>query len=242
MTLISIDTSTCVCSAALWHNGELLRQLLCREGGNHAGVLPSYTEELLRLARQKGLQLDAIALSEGPGSYTGLRIGLSTAKGLCYGLEVPLTVIPTTEVLCQCAIATGKTAPGSLLCPMIDARRMEVYTALYRYDGNGPEQQGAIESLIIDEAAAAGPLLPPQGDTMYFFGDGAAKCRALLQNTQRHFIGDIVPEAQWTAAAVESRKARGKAVKLMAGAEVAYYEPFYLKAFVAAKAAVKGLN
>ena len=108
MTIIGIETSTKVCSAALCQDGRVIRQELSRDAGNHAGLLPVYIQQLLAYARQEQLPIDAIALSEGPGSYTGLRIGLSTAKGLCYGLNIPLLPVSTPEVLCHAAIAGGK--------------------------------------------------------------------------------------------------------------------------------------
>ena len=231
MTILGIETSTRVCSAALCKDGRVIRQELSRDGGNHAGLLPLYLEQLLASARQEGLAIDAIALSEGPGSYTGLRIGLSTAKGLCYGLNVPLLPVPTPEVLCHAAIAGGKVPVGALLCPMIDARRMEVYTALYRYTAEGLQPVRAIESRII----ADGTWPEAEGmDEVYFFGDGAEKCRILLENERRHYLPDIVPEAQYIIANGERA--------MVKGAEIAYYEPFYLKEFQAAPSHVKGLT
>ena len=103
MTILCIETSTSVCSAAICKDGELIKQCICREGSNHARLLPSYIEEVLSLAREQRLVIEAVALSEGPGSYTGLRIGTSTAKGLCYGLNEPLIPVPTLEVLCEAA-------------------------------------------------------------------------------------------------------------------------------------------
>ncbi|MBR6493028.1 MAG: tRNA (adenosine(37)-N6)-threonylcarbamoyltransferase complex dimerization subunit type 1 TsaB, partial [Paludibacteraceae bacterium] len=99
MTVICIETSTSVCSAAICKDGQPLKQCICLEGSNHARLLPLYIEELLQFAKQQHLSIDAVALSEGPGSYTGLRIGTSTAKGLCYGLNVPLIPVPTLQVL-----------------------------------------------------------------------------------------------------------------------------------------------
>ena len=103
MTILCIETSTSVCSAAVCKDGMPIKQCICREGSNHARLLPRYIEELLSFAREQALVIDAVALSEGPGSYTGLRIGTSTAKGLCYGLNVPLIPVPTLQVLCEAA-------------------------------------------------------------------------------------------------------------------------------------------
>ena len=101
MTILCIETSTSVCSAAICKDGAPLKQCICYEGSNHARLLPRYIEELLAFAREQGLAIEAVALSEGPGSYTGLRIGTSTAKGLCYGLNVPLIPVPTLDILVE---------------------------------------------------------------------------------------------------------------------------------------------
>ena len=142
MTLLCIETSTTVCSAAVVKDGQVIASHISREGGNHAQLLPCFIDELMTTIRQQSLSLDGVALSEGPGSYTGLRIGASLAKGICYGLNIPLLPIPTTQVLAASFIAqtpdtihtpqsTIHTPHSTILCPMIDARRMEVYTALY---------------------------------------------------------------------------------------------------------------
>ena len=103
MTILCIESSTSVCSAAICKDGEPIKQCISYEGSNHARLLPRYIEELLSFAREQGLSIEAVALSEGPGSYTGLRIGASTAKGLCYGLNIPLIPVPTLDVLCEAA-------------------------------------------------------------------------------------------------------------------------------------------
>ena len=110
MTILCIETSTSVCSAAVCKDGSLIKQCINYEGSNHARLLPMYIEELLSFAREQHLSIDAVALSEGPGSYTGLRIGASTAKGLCYGLNVPLIPVPTLEVLCGCLTSDDRCA------------------------------------------------------------------------------------------------------------------------------------
>ena len=238
MTIIGIETSTKVCSAALCQDGRVIRQELSRDAGNHAGLLPVYIQQLLAYARQEQLPIDAIALSEGPGSYTGLRIGLSTAKGLCYGLNIPLQPVSTPEVLCHAAIASGKVPPGALLCPMIDARRMEVYTALYRYTADGLQALSAIESrVIVDDSWPAVDAT----ENLYYFGDGAEKCCSLLENDRRHYLPDILPEAQHLMVKGEGLMVKGERL-MVKGADIAYYEPFYLKEFQAAPSHVKGLT
>ena len=217
MTILCIETSTSVCSAAVCKDGSLIKQCINYEGSNHARLLPMYIEELLSFAREQHLSIDAVALSEGPGSYTGLRIGASTAKGLCYGLNVPLIPVPTLEVLCEASgVKQGR------LIPMIDARRMEVYTMM-----DGEPKAVVVEN---EDSLYAGD------EDVYYFGDGAAKCQPVLTKPNWHYIPDIVPEAQYVGALAESGKWKVESVDL------AYYEPFYLKEFIAAQSHVKGLK
>ena len=171
-----------------------------------------------------------MALSEGPGSYTGLRIGTSTAKGLCYGLNVPLIPVPTLEILCAAAKEQADIDSSALLCPMIDARRMEVYTAMF-----GSERTGEKAKAVVVESADS---LNAQPSTLniYYFGDGAEKCQGVLTQPNWHFIPNIVPEARYMARLAEQER------ELKKGNDLAYYEPFYLKEFVAAQSHVKGLN
>ena len=262
MTILCIETSTSVCSAAICRDGVVSEQLISREGGNHAKLLPVFIDQLLNhtnalsrlasgisptIARQAAngstaavSAIDAVALSEGPGSYTGLRIGTSTAKGLCYGLNVPLVAVPTLQILSAAALAQSTTTnhPSPLLlCPMIDARRMEVYTALY---GTDLARLSEVKAVVVDGKASL--LIPndtsPITNPLYDFGDGAAKCQAVLTAPECQYIPDIVPEAQYMGALAEQLLANGKG---FSGNDLAYYEPFYLKEFVAAQSHVKGL-
>ena len=229
MTILCIETSTSVCSAAVCKDGALIKQCISYEGSNHARLLPSYVEELLSFTREQHLSLDAVALSEGPGSYTGLRIGTSTAKGLCYGLSVPLIPVPTLEVLCEAARqhSAFSIQHSDILIPMIDARRMEVYTMI-----NGETKAVVVESeeslISIDE-------------TVYYFGDGAEKCTKVLTKPNWHYIPNIVPEAQYVGVLAE-RIASSNQQAVINGHQLAYYEPFYLKEFIAAPSHVKGLS
>lgn len=217
MTILCIETSTSVCSAAVCKDGSLIKQCINYEGSNHARLLPMYIEELLSFAREQHLSIDVVALSEGPGSYTGLRIGASTAKGLCYGLNVPLIPVPTLEVLCEASgVKQGR------LIPMIDARRMEVYTMM----------DGETKAVVVENEDS----LYAGDEEVYYFGDGAAKCQPVLTKPNWHYIPDIVPEAQYVGALAESGKWKVESVDL------AYYEPFYLKEFIAAQSHVKGLK
>ena len=217
MIAICIETSTTVCSAAIVKDGEPIKQCINYEGSNHARLLPLYIEELLAYAREKGMHIDAVALSEGPGSYTGLRIGASTAKGLCYGLNVPLIPVPTLEVLCE---ASG--VKEGVLIPMIDARRMEIYTML----------DGETKAIVVENEDS----LYAGDQEVYYFGDGAAKCAKVFTRPNWHYIPDIVPEAQYVGTLAES------GMRTVESVDLAYYEPFYLKEFVAAQSHVKGLK
>ena len=252
MTILCIETSTSVCSAAVCKDGALIKQCISYEGSNHARLLPSYIEELLSFTREQHLSLDAVALSEGPGSYTGLRIGTSTAKGLCYGLSVPLIPVPTLEVLCEAARqhSAFSIQHSDILIPMIDARRMEVYTAIFdsesKVESPKSKEERARAVVVESEESLIEGLRDKVQSTKeteyYYFGDGAAKCQAVLTSPRWHYIPDIVPQAQYVGALVESRKSKVESRKMISGAEQAYYEPFYLKEFIAAPSHVKGLN
>ncbi len=238
MTVLCIETSTSVCSAAICKDSALIKQCINKEGSNHARLLPRYIEELLALAREQSLCIDAVALSEGPGSYTGLRIGASTAKGLCCGLNIPLIPVPTLKVLCEAVKSNThhRVQSTDLLCPMIDARRMEVYTSVMM-NGEWVNGEGAKAVVVENEESV---LCQRSGlsfvsETVYYFGDGAAKCQSVFTQPNWHYIPDIVPEAQYMGILVESGKRKVESVDL------AYYEPFYLKEFIAAQSHVKGL-
>jgi tRNA threonylcarbamoyladenosine biosynthesis protein TsaB len=222
------------------------KQCIAYEGSNHARLLPLYIDELLSLARAKQLTIDAVALSAGPGSYTGLRIGTATAKGLCYGLNIPLIPVSTLEVLCEAAKEKSANSQEprakSLLVPMIDARRMEVYTNVMMNGEwlNGEEAKAVVveseESLRVksEELRVKSEELRVKSE-VYYFGDGAKKCQAVFTNPNWHYIPDIVPEARYVGQLVERQKSKVERV------DIAYYEPYYLKEFVAAHSHVKGL-
>ncbi len=220
MVILSIDTSTTVCSAAILRDGEAVAVRVNADGQNHARMLPVFVQELLAEAKQLGLTLDAVALSQGPGSYTGLRIGTATAKGICYALNIPLLPIDTLQVLCAVAHSSRLTAHG-YLCPMIDARRMEVYCALYDTAGNPLTE---VEAKVIDEYAFEEILADNE---VYFFGDGAAKCQAVITHPNAHFIEGIAPLANYMGKLAE------EAYRDEQFADVAYFDPFYLKEYQA---------
>ena len=233
MTILCIETSTSVCSAAVCKDGEPIKQCINYEGSNHARLLPLYIEQLLQYIRENGLTIDAVSLSEGPGSYTGLRIGTSTAKGLCYGLNVPLIPVPTLEILNLAArekITNHQSQiTNCILCPMIDARRMEVYTT---------DQDGKARAVVVEnEESLADDQLQMTNDPVYYFGDGAAKCQKVLTDPNWHYLPDIVPEARFLATYVETILDNTQTYP-----DIAYYEPYYLKEFIAAPSHVKGLS
>ena len=247
MTIACIETSTSVCSAAICKDGVLIKQCINYEGSNHARLLPLYIEELLAFARGQHLSLDAVALSEGPGSYTGLRIGTATAKGLCYGLNIPLIPVPTLEVLCEAAKSKIENQKSEIVfVPMLDARRMEVYTTVTGYGLPMSEAK----AVVVESEESIYSILPDSFNfqlsipsdralgqrTFNFFGDGAAKCQAVLTSPNWHYIPDIVPEAKYVGALAENQKSK------IENQQLAYYEPFYLKEFIAAQSHVKGLK
>ena len=232
MTILNIETSTTCCSAAITIDGQSVASVENLNNANHASELPRFIEQLLMIAKQNGWHIDAVALSQGPGSYTGLRIGASTAKGICYGLNIPLIPIDTLQVLCA-SVPSGLLPDNALLCPMLDARRMEVYTALYQQQGTQLSTISEVQAMIIDADAFAQTLAQ---QPVYFFGNGAAKCQSVITHPNAHFVDNVVPQAQCMGLLAEMQH-NSLDVKQMA-----YYEPFYLKEFVAAPSHIKGLK
>jgi len=225
MTILCIETSTNVCSAAWCIDGQCVAQRIHQEGSNHAALLPVFIDELLQEAQTHNWQADAVAVSAGPGSYTGLRIGVSTAKGLCYGWNVPLIAVPTLDILCQAFLShypLPATPLPATLVPMLDARRMEVYTQIH----------DEVVAQIVDNT----DWLPRDND-VYYFGDGAKKCQDILQGERFHFIDNIIPQASVMGATIANHY-----YPLTGEKELAYYTPFYLKEFIAAPSHIKGLK
>ena len=233
MTILCIETSTSVCSAAICKDGTPIKQCICHDGSNHARLLPRYLEELLAFAREQHLSIGAVALSEGPGSYTGLRIGTSTAKGICYGMNIPLIPVPTLDVLCEAAKEQSAFSiqPSDILCPMIDARRMEVYTSI----------NGETKAVVVENEESFNNNQSPitNHQSVYYFGDGAEKCSKVFTKPNWHFIPNIVPEAQYVGVLAEKMTNNQSPIT---NHQLAYYEPFYLKEFIAAQSHVKGLK
>jgi len=235
--ILHIETSTNICSVALSSGGVCIFSKSNDEGLNHARLLSLFIEEALAFLTEKGERLDAVAVSSGPGSYTGLRIGASTAKGLCYGLDIPLIAVSTLEIMSQSIVGSRQSSVGSrqssefktndyqlttndLLCPMIDARRMEVFAAFF--DNNNLVRP--ISADIIDENSYADILAEQK---VYFFGNGAEKCKAVLTHPNAVFLENIVPLAENMITLAEQKFA-GKQFE-----DTAYFEPFYLKEFQA---------
>ena len=226
MTILCIETSTTCCSAAICQDGVAVASRENLSGANHASELPVFIEQLLAEAHNNWT-LDAVALSQGPGSYTGLRIGTSIAKGICYGMNIPLIPVDTLQIIC--AAIQDEIPTDALLCPMLDARRMEVYTAMYT---PGLDAQTEVVAKVIDEQSFAEELL---SKNIYFFGDGAAKCQSVIASANAHFLTGILPQAKYMGKLAENATALD--IKQMA-----YYEPFYLKEFVPAPSHIKGLK
>jgi tRNA threonylcarbamoyladenosine biosynthesis protein TsaB len=222
-----LETSTSVCSAALARDGRLLAERVSYEGKSHATLLTVFVEQLLAETGIEATMLDAVAVSQGPGSYTGLRIGVSTAKGICYATGAKLIAIDTLKSM---AIAARKTEPKTdLYCSMIDARRMEVYTAIYN---TNLEQIGSTRALIIDNDSFTDEL---KNNTIAFYGDGAGKCQSVITSPNARFIDNICPLAANMVQLAEDAFATADFK------DVAYFDPFYLKDFVATVAKHKVL-
>ncbi len=222
--ILHIETSTKACSVALSENGSLIFHQEDLEGPNHAVVCGVFVDEALSFANSHAIPVDAVAVSEGPGSYTGLRIGVSLAKGVCYGRDLPLLSVSTLKLLCVPVLLGKEELPEDvLLVPMIDARRMEVYSAVYDRSLREVRAIGA-------DIVTADTYLPFLAEhPVYFFGNGAAKCQSVIQHPNAHFIEGIVPLAKWMFPLAE------RALHLGETRDVAYFEPFYLKDFVAIK-------
>ena len=223
--ILNIETSTDVCSVALTSEGQVLDHRENYDGQTHATLLSQYVKEMLDYARSREMKLDAIAVSIGPGSYTGLRIGLSEAKGLAFGLQVPLIGVNTLQLLTVSTMFNHFIEDDNLLfVPMIDARRMEVYTAAYN-----PSLEPVLEpqAMILDEHSFE-PLLE-QGYTLVLMGNGSDKARQVLSRDGVLFIEGIKPVAVDMLALAERAYRMGDFI------DVAYSTPLYLKEFQATK-------
>lgn len=217
--ILNIDTSTSVCSVALAKAGKVIALKESNEGLNHSVLLGTYIDEILKENQMDVHQLDAVAISMGPGSYTGLRIGVSMAKGLCFGAGKPLIAVPTLQALALSVSA--RLNEDALYCPMIDARRMEVYTAFFDRANHTVVDTKAE---IITENSFAGLLAEHQ---IYFFGNGSDKVKTVLTHPHARFMEKVETSARHMTLLAE------QLFQAQQFADVAYFEPFYLKDFIA---------
>ncbi|MES2591347.1 MAG: tRNA (adenosine(37)-N6)-threonylcarbamoyltransferase complex dimerization subunit type 1 TsaB [Bacteroidota bacterium] len=241
--ILNLETATTVCSVSIARDGVLLALKEQNGDYSHAENLTLFIEDALQQSHISFSDLDAVAVSKGPGSYTGLRIGVSTAKGLCYALNKPLIAVNTLEQLTLGVlesfkagdIKSGKATPDvpSFFCPMLDARRMEVYCALYDSELRNiyPVSAEIVDEYFFDK------IIDQENKAncrVYFFGDGASKCKKIVSvNVNAFFISDVIPSAKNMISLSE------KAFTNKQFEDIAYFEPFYLKDFVAGKKKIK---
>jgi tRNA threonylcarbamoyladenosine biosynthesis protein TsaB len=213
--ILNIETATKNCSVAIAKNGEtILCKEIAEEGYSHAEKLHVFIEEIIAEAGINVHDFVAVAVSQGPGSYTGLRIGVSAAKGLCYALNIPLIAVDTLQTLAsQANVSEGK------IIPMLDARRMEVYSAIFNSDLKIERQ---ILAEIIDENS-----FKDFTETLYFVGDCAEKCKPVLTNENFVFLEDIKYPSSEAMSKISYNK-----YKISDTVDVAYFEPYYLKDFM----------
>ena len=234
--ILHIETSTALCSVAVSEDSHVIYHEEDRGDDGRKGAsaerLGTMVDEAMAFTDRHAIPFDVVAVSAGPGSYTGLRIGVSMAKGICYGRDLKLIAVPTLELLCVPVLLREELPDDALLCPMLDARRMEVYAALYDR-ALKPVRQ--VQADVVDAQTYA-PWLEQR--PVYFFGNGAAKCMDVIRNSgsaqadprivaNAHLLEGIEPQARWMQPLAERRLLDGQTE------DVAYYEPFYLKDFVA---------
>lgn len=223
--LLLIESGTNVCSIALAKEGKVIGIKESTDEKAHASQLTSFIEQLVKETGLSISSLDAVVVSKGPGSYTGLRIGVSAAKGICYAADKPLISISSLDSMVYGAISLYEsliTENGiNLLCPMIDARRMEVYTALYDKSLNKIKDT---EAVVVDETTLKSFL---SNQKILFFGNGASKCKETINNPNALFIDNFAPSAQFMVPLANMAFENGSFE------DVAYFEPYYLKDFVA---------
>ncbi len=223
--ILSIETSTNVCSVAVSEDGVCIFEQQDHSGPNHAERLGTFVDEALSFADSHAIPLDAVAVSCGPGSYTGLRIGVSMAKGICFGHDIKLIAVPTLELLAvPVLLHKDDIEEDALLVPMIDARRMEVYAQVF---DRGLKAKSSLEAVVIDADSYKEYL---DKAPVYFFGNGAEKCKEVIKHPNAHFIDDVEPLAKYMFPLAEKRFLNDKFE------DVAYFVPTYLKDFVAKSA------
>ncbi|MBN8578761.1 MAG: tRNA (adenosine(37)-N6)-threonylcarbamoyltransferase complex dimerization subunit type 1 TsaB [Cytophagales bacterium] len=220
--LVSLETSTQVCSVALHLNGDLLAMRKQTQPRSAASLLTVMIGEVLQEANYLPTQLQGVIVSSGPGSYTGLRIGVASAKGICYALNVPLVAINTLDLLAYQAVHLIAN-PNALICPMLDARRMEVYCKVV--DGSLIEKEPT-HAKIIDSESFKEQL---QNNTVYFVGDGALKCKEILGHSNAKFLDQLTPDANPLGVLGYKKWLQGNFEN------TATFEPYYLKDFLIRK-------
>ena len=233
--ILCLETATPSCSVALVHNGEVLACEEDPKGQNHSEKITLFIDSVMKKAGISYNQLDAVAVSMGPGSYTGLRIGVSTAKGICYAVSKPLIAMETLEAMAyggKVVISSERSERRNLLLiPAIDARRMEVYAAIFDENVNKIKDT---EAVIIDENSFADLK---KDHHLYLFGDGADKCAEIFANDDKiTVIKDFYCSAKYMNTIAQQKFNNSEFV------DVAYFEPFYLKDFVPGTPTVKGLH
>lgn len=223
-TFLAIETATAVCSVALLHNGKVLSSRTTQEGYAHAELLAIFIQEVVAESGVSLAELDAVVVSGGPGSYTGLRIGVSTAKGICWSLDKPLIAVPTLLSMAAGGNLQCDSKTPVLLCPLIDARRMEVYTATFNQQ---LDEVRPLTATVVDENTFTELL---QNNVVCFFGDGMLKCKTLLERyPNARFFDDFQMNASHLSEPALRRWEAGDTD------HVALYEPQYFKEFIAGK-------
>ena len=218
--ILHIETSATGCSVAVSENGQCIFDQADHSGPNHAERLGTMMDEAMSFTDNHGIPFDAVAVSCGPGSYTGLRIGVSMAKGICYGRDLKLIGVPTLQLLCVPVLLRHEMEDDALVCPMLDARRMEVYAAVY---DRALREIRPVGADVVDADTYRGYL---DEHPVYFFGPGAAKCMDTINHPNAHLIEGIEPLAKYMQPLAERRFLNGEFE------DVAYFVPFYLKDFV----------
>jgi tRNA threonylcarbamoyladenosine biosynthesis protein TsaB len=223
--ILCLETATPVCSVALCDSNRIISIKESHENKSHAANITLFIKELLQEAKISTEELEAVAVSKGPGSFTGLRIGVSVAKGIAYGASIPLIGIDTTRSMFNGIVGTSDKKYGtdstSLFCPMIDAKRMEVYYALFDVKGNVLK---GISAEVINEKSFSGI---PESVKIIFFGDGSKKCRNITGHQNSVYVDDFTVSAAYMQKPVFEEFNAGRFE------DVAYFEPFYLKDFIA---------
>lgn len=220
-TILHIETSTNTCSVAVSEDSHVIFHQEDHSGLGHAEKLGTMVDEALSFTDNHAIPFDAVAVSCGPGSYTGLRIGVSMAKGICYGRDLKLIAVPTLELLCVPVLLREIPEEDALLCPMLDARRMEVYAGIY---DRALKPVREISADIVTEETYKEYL---DQRPVYFFGNGAQKCMETIHHPNAHLIEGIEPLAKWMQPLAERRFLNEQFE------DVAYFVPYYLKDFVA---------